>query len=192
MSLYMNKKHERVTQMLQQRMIRLLGLVCVTLLGKNGGGNSIHITWKGVGFSIASSFSYASYIVAVRKSPMNKVCSEKLTFYTVLFGAPFFLVFLNFGADFMLVSGVVPWLCLLGIAFIPTIIALVFMAVAIEKIGATPTAILGVLEPVTGLLIGILLYQEHLTLFSSIGILMIFASVMLVINGERRKKPDQA
>ena len=29
MSLYMNKKHERVTQMLQQRMIRLLGLVCV-------------------------------------------------------------------------------------------------------------------------------------------------------------------
>lgn len=41
MSLNMNKKHERVTMMLQQRLIRLLGLVCVRSL-KQG-----HIAYAG-------------------------------------------------------------------------------------------------------------------------------------------------
>jgi len=63
----------------------------------------------------------------------------------------------------------------------------VFMAMAIEKIGATPTAILGVLEPLTGLLIGIIVYGEKLTLFSALGVVLIFASVVLVIVGDRKK-----
>ena len=61
------------------------------------------------------------------------------------------------------------------------------MAISIDKVGATPTAILGVLEPVTGLLVGILLYGEKLTLYSTAGIVMIFAAVMLVIVSDRKQ-----
>lgn len=165
--------------------LALGGLALVTLLGKSSTTESLNITWKGVILAIGSSLSYAFYIVAVRKSPMKNLPSEKLTFYTVLLGCPFFLIFLHGGAALELPSAPGAWLYLIGVAFFPTIIALAFMAVAIEKIGATPTAILGVLEPVTGLLVGILLYGEKLTVCSSTGILLIFSAVVLVILADR-------
>ncbi|MBE6381348.1 MAG: DMT family transporter [Lentisphaerae bacterium] len=169
--------------------LALGGLICVTLLGKGNNNSEVHITWQGIVLAIGSAVSYALYIVAVRKSAMSNLPSEKLTFYTVLLGAPFFLIFLHGGMDLKLPQELNAWLLLAGVAFFPTIIALALMAVAIDKVGATPTAILGVLEPLTGLLIGIIMYGERLTLFSSMGIVLIFAAVLLVIAGDR-KKPD--
>lgn len=165
--------------------LALGGLFFITMPGKNGG--DVFITWTGIFLAIASATAYALYIVAVRKSAMSHVPSEKLTFYTVLTGAPMFLIFLKGGMMLTLPSELYGYWYLLGVAFFPTIIALAFMAISIDKIGATPTAILGVLEPVTGVLIGLLIYKEKLTLFSLLGIVLIFAAVMLVIWGDRSK-----
>ena len=166
--------------------LALGGLVFITLLGK--GNDRVFITWKGVILAICSSCSYALYIVAVRKSAMCNVPSEKLTFYTVLTGAPMFLIFLKGGMSLTLPTAMYGWWYLVGVAFFPTIIALVFMAISIDRIGATPTAILGGLEPVTGVLIGILMYKEVLTLYSILGIMLIFSAVLLVIWGDRPKE----
>ncbi len=166
--------------------LALGGLACITMPGKGSG--SVYITWTGVILAVASSISYALYIVAVRKTAMHNVESEKLTFYTVLFGAPMFLLFLKGGMLLVVPTALTAWGLLLGVAFFPTIIALVFMAISIDKIGATPTAILGVLEPVTGVLIGLLMYGEKLTIYSTLGMVLIFSAVMLVIAGDRKKK----
>ena len=165
--------------------LALLGLAFITCIGKPPKPDSISLA--GVLLSLGSSFSYALYIVAVRKTAMHNMPSEKLTFYTVLFGTPMFFVLVRFGMALTVPTVWTAWGYLAGVAFIPTIIALAFMAVSIEKIGATPTAILGVLEPVTGLLVGILLYGEKLTVYSSAGIVLIFAAVMLVIAADRKK-----
>ena len=164
--------------------LALVGLIFITCIGKPPKAGSI--TLAGVLLSLGSSLSYAVYIVAVRKTAMHNMPSEKLTFYTVVFGTPMFFVLVKFGMGLIVPSQLAAWGYLLGVAFIPTIIALAFMAVSIDKVGATPTAILGVLEPVTGLLIGILLYGERLTVFSTVGIVLIFAAVMLVIVGDRK------
>ena len=169
--------------------LALCGLCCVTLPGKNSG--NVYITGTGIALAIGSSISYALYIVAVRKSAMKNLPCEKLTFYTVLLGAPFFLIFLHGGADFILPKVLNVWLLLAGVAFFPTIIALALMAVSIEKVGATPTAVLGVLEPLTGLLIGIAMYGEKLTMYSTIGIILIFSAVLLVILSDRKKPVGQ-
>lgn len=165
--------------------LALLGLAFITCIGKPPKAGSITLT--GVLLALGSSLSYSLYIVAVRKTAMHNMPSEKLTFYTVLFGTPMFFVLVKFGMGLTIPTALSAWGYMAGVAFIPTIIALAFMAVSIEKIGATPTAILGVLEPVTGLLVGILLYGERLTLYSSAGIVLIFAAVMLVIVSDRKK-----
>ena len=165
--------------------LALLGLAFITCIGKPPKANSITLT--GVLLALGSSLSYAIYIVAVRKTAMHNMASEKLTFYTVLFGTPMFFVLVRFGTALTVPTALTAWGYLVGVAFIPTIIALAFMAISIEKIGATPTAILGVLEPVTGLLVGILLYGEKLTVSSTVGIVLIFAAVMLVIVSDRKK-----
>ena len=162
----------------------LLGLAFITCIGKPPQADSITLT--GVLLALGSSLSYALYIVAVRKTAMHNLPSEKLTFYTVLFGTPMFFVLVKFGMNLTIPTAWTAWGYLAGVAFIPTIIALAFMAISIEKVGATPTAILGVLEPVTGLLVGILLYGERLTVYSTVGIVLIFAAVMLVIVSDRK------
>lgn len=165
--------------------LALVGLVFITCIGKQAKAGSITLT--GVLLALGSSLAYALYIVAVRKTAMHNMPCEKLTFYTVVFGTPMFFVLVKFGLALTLPTALTAWWYLLGVAFIPTIIALAFMAVSIEKVGATPTAILGVLEPVTGLLVGIVMYGEKLTVYSSIGIVLIFSAVMLVIVGDRKK-----
>ena len=68
------------------------------------------------------------------------------------------------------VTGALGWTCVLSLALFPTIISLVTMVIAIHNIGSTPTAILGALEPVTALVIGVCVFGErpvsytHLTL----------------------------
>lgn len=166
--------------------LALLGLIFITCIGKPPSADSI--TWTGVLLALGSSLSYSLYIVAVRKSAMSCMPAEKLTFYTVLFGSPIFFAILRFGLDLSIPTALPAWGFLLGVALVSTIMALGFMAVSIEKIGATPTAILGVLEPVTGLLVGILIYKEKLTVYSCIGIVLIMAAVILVIAGDRQKK----
>ena len=165
--------------------LALLGLAFITCIGTPPRPESI--TAAGVALAMGSSISYALYIVAVRKTAMHNMPSEKLTFYTVLFGTPMFFVLVRLGFALNIPGAWTAWAYLVGVAFIPTIIALAFMAISIDKVGATPTAILGVLEPVTGLLIGILLYGEKLTVYSAVGIILIFAAVMLVIVPDRRK-----
>ena len=170
-------------------LLALVGLVFITCIGKPPKADSI--TLAGVLLALGSSLSYALYIVAVRKTAMHNMPSEKLTFYTVVFGTPMFFVLVKCGMNLNVPSQLAAWGYLLGVAFIPTIIALAFMAISIDKIGATPTAILGVLEPVTGLLVGILLYNERLTVYSTRGIILIFAAVMLVIVGDRKAVTTQ-
>ena len=58
------------------------------------------------------------------------------------------------------------------------------MAIAIRRIGPTRTAILGALEPVTALCIGITLFGETLSLKQGIGVLIVLSSVLLVVTGK--------
>jgi len=67
---------------------------------------------------------------------------------------------------------------------VPTVLSLVLMTVAVNHVGATPTAILGALEPLTAVAIGVMVFDETLTLRLVIGIVFILAAVMLVVLGK--------
>ena len=54
------------------------------------------------------------------------------------------------------------------------------MVKAVKIIGSTPTAILGALEPVTAVAIGVNVFGEALTTRLIAGIILILGSVMLV------------
>ena len=51
---------------------------------------------------------------------------------------------------------------------------------AVKSIGSTPTAILGALEPVTAVSIGVLVFGEILTSRLIAGIILILGSVVLI------------
>lgn len=56
-----------------------------------------------------------------------------------------------------------PSLNLIGLAIIPTMVSMLTIAISSRYIGPTKTAVLGVFEPLTAILIGTLMFGETLT-----------------------------
>lgn len=171
--------HEHVS--LQTAGCILLTLLGIGLLYKSENGATLSLT--GTLFVMASALSYAVYIVGVNRPRLQGVATLKVTFYVLLFGLSLFLVRLRFGADVTLPPRWYLWGNLIALALFPTAISFLCTTVAIQHIGATPTAILGALEPVTAVVFGITLFGERLTPRSGCGMLLIIVAVSLIVAG---------
>ena len=94
-----------------------------------------------------------------------------------------FFVRLKFGINLQPLQSVSAIANALAIAILPTVISLICTAKAIHYVGATPTAILGALEPVTAVFFGTVIFHEPLTARLILGIVVIIAAVTLIVSG---------
>lgn len=161
----------------------LLALMGIALLYKGGDGETL----SGIGVSLValSSLTYALYIIVVNKSQI-RVSSLKLTFYVLIFAAltVFLTSFTSESNHIQLLTTPEQWGLGLMLALVPTVLSLVLMVVSVHDIGSTPTAILGALEPVTALVISVLLFGELFTMRMAVGIVLILVAVTLVVMGK--------
>ncbi|WP_295684074.1 DMT family transporter [uncultured Fibrobacter sp.] len=145
------------------------------------GDDGVPLSTAGLVLVFASSLSYAIYMVMANRINLQ-MGSVKMTFYAICFCLVFLLLYsVTFG------SGLPPlftqasswgWGFMLGL--VPTVLSLIFMVKAVKIIGSTPTAILGALEPVTAVAIGVLVFGEILTGRLIAGIILILGSVVLI------------
>lgn len=139
----------------------------------------------GVLLVMLSSLTYALYIVIVNKSSL-RMSSLKLTFYVLLVGVLLITSCSFFGdgeARIQILTTPSMWLHASILAVFPTIVSLLLMVVAVHEIGSTPTAVIGALEPLTAVMLGVTLFGEELTLRLSVGITLILSAVILIILG---------
>lgn len=158
----------------------LLTLGGIALLYKDDTGKPI--ATAGIVLIMISALAYALYIIVVNKSGIV-MSSVKLTFYAMLSCWACIVLYAIFTptGTIQLLHAPGEWGYALLIGLVPTVISLVFMAMAIQCIGSTPTAIMGALEPVTAIVLGIIFFGEMLTLRISAGICLILFSVILII-----------
>lgn len=178
--------HERLTA----ASVLSIALACagISLLYKGGDGATLNLT--GVVLVFFSALSYAVYIVGVNRSSLRTMSTEKLTFYCLLFGSLIYVVRLRGCTELQPVPEPLLWINALSLALFPTVISLVAMAGAIRRIGSTPTAILGALEPVTALIFGVTVFGEQLTPRIMLGVVLILVAVTLIIAGQSLHFPD--
>lgn len=162
----------------------VLALTGIAMLYRGDGGMTLDTT--GVLLVMASSLTYALYIVIVNKSHIT-MSSVKLTFWVLVFGISTIVAFSLTGDDARVQWLTTPamWGCATVLAVFPTVVSLLLMVVAVHNVGSTPTAIMGALEPVTAVVIGITLFGEHLSLRMATGIALILAGVTLIVAGKR-------
>ncbi len=156
-----------------------LALWGISMLYQGGDGTTLNLT--GVGFVFLSSLTYAIYIVGVNRSSLSKLSTTKLTFYALLFGILIYVVRLDFCTALQPIPAPIYYVNALSLALFPTIVSLVTMTQAIHYIGSTPTAILGALEPVTALLIGVVVFGEQLTPRIVCGVFLILVAVTIIV-----------
>lgn len=172
---------ERVTGMTVVAIV--LSLIGIALLYKGGAGASLSVI--GIVLCILSSLAYAIYIVVVNQSSI-KMSSFKVTFYAMLV-CEITLILYSFTSPELYLHALPSaraWSFAVWLSIVPTILSLVFMTVAVNHVGATPTAILGALEPLTAVTIGVVVFGELLTPRLIVGILFILFAVMLVVLGK--------
>ena len=172
---------ERVTGMTVVAIV--LSLIGIGLLYKGETGASLSAV--GIVLCVLSSLAYAIYIVVVNQSSI-KMSSFKVTFYAMLV-CEITLILYSFTSPELYLHALPSaraWSFAIWLSIVPTILSLVFMTVAVNHVGATPTAILGALEPLTAVTIGVVVFGELLTPRLIVGILFILFAVMLVVLGK--------
>ena len=172
---------ERVTAMTVIAIV--MSLVGIGLLYKGETGASLSAV--GIVLCVLSSLAYAVYIIVVNQSSI-KMSSFKVTFYAMLVCEITLILYSFTSPDLYLhaLPSARAWSFAVWLSIVPTILSLVFMTVAVHHVGATPTAILGALEPLTAVAIGVVVFGEVLTSRLIVGILFILFAVMLVILGK--------
>lgn len=155
----------------------------VVILSKNDDGGFISLL--GLTLVMLSSLSYAIYLVYINRGPMKKINTSTITFYVILGGFLVMIPYCLLDGGLMLPKTTPAWINAIGLGFFPTVISLIFTSRAIAMIGSTETAIFGALEPLTAVILGILILGETLTITPAIGMILIFVSVTVLMMKKR-------
>ena len=144
-------------------------------------------TPMGLVAACVSVFSYAGYIIGVRKTRAVKINSTVLTCYVMGLGALFFIIGGCLTEGIRLETQGKVWLYILGLALPATAISNMALVKAIKHIGPTLTSIFGAMEPLTAVFIGIVVFHETSTISGILGMLLIIIAVFIVVVKENRK-----
>ncbi len=184
-----------------------LSLVGVLLLYK-GDGETV-LSTAGVLLVMVSALSYALYIIVANRASAPEselgashnrlskymplphrvtihrldMSAMKLSFYVLIVCALSIVLFSLTSPERHLMPLVTgrEWGFSLMLAIVPTVFSLVSMGIAVRIIGSTPTAIMGALEPLTAVVIGLTVFKEALTVNLAVGIMLILMAVITII-----------
>lgn len=173
MALFFKEKNSIIT--ILSIVFAFLGVV---LLYESDGAN---VSNFGIFLVIVSSLCYAVYIVIINQ--YLKISALKVTFYSMLFCTITILIhsFFDSSLNIMPLVNFNMWFYTIFLALVPTIISLLFLIKAIQLIGSTSASILGALEPLTAVLIGVYVFNEKITFWLVIGIVFILFGVLLIV-----------
>lgn len=148
-------------------------------------GSSFNINFTGLLVCVLCALFYAVYMVIVNKSGM-KVSGIKITFYSMLFSAVYYLVKTSWMHEPLIVS---PALIrhITVFALVTTVFSITALIYAIQYIGSTPTSIMGALEPVVAVLISVCCFGEVLTWNLVLGVILILTGVIFNMVFDNRK-----
>lgn len=145
------------------------------------GDGTVTLPLRGVLLVLLSALSYAVYIIVVNRSRLQ-MSSFKINFFVLFYCALGMLGYSWLSAEpLTLPHNGVSWFYVCWLAVVPAIMALVLMVYAAKLVGSTTTAILGALEPLTAVLIGIFVFHESFTLTLALGILLILLAVGIIV-----------
>ena len=125
---------------------------------------------------------------------MKKLRADKIevvkfnTWVTMLISIYFIACALIFEGGLTMICGGKSCMYMLGLGLWSTMISNFTGVKAVRRIGPTMTSILGALQPVTAVILGVTFLHEHLYMKSLVGIILILCAVTVVVLHQGNKK----
>ena len=159
----------------------ILSLVGVTLLCLRESSTGVS-SLLSVFLVLLSGVCYAVYLVLVSTvRRINQQNSQKLTFYVLMFSGAFFMLSTLQGGGLQIIPSASAGINLLLMATLPTLLSNLALVRSVKNIGSTLTSVLGAMEPLTAIIVGILVFDESLRGLMVVGIILILVSVSLIV-----------
>jgi drug/metabolite transporter (DMT)-like permease len=170
-----------------------IGAIAISIFGVYllASGESIMIeggnTRLGLICSLISAISFAAYYIIMKQVKADKIEVVKFTTWIMLLSSIYFIICaLIFDEKISLVKDSFCWMNILGLGLWATMVSNITGVKAIRRIGPVMTSILGALQPVTAVILGVVFLNEHLYLRSMIGVSMILIAVIVVVMHQKK------
>ena len=163
------------------RMAAIVSAITGVYFLSGGNMETGSISFSGLFIVLLSALGYALYLVTMSQLKIGRMKGLLLTFYVFLFGG--ILLFIGIGTVSQL-QPISEWHTagnLILLALIPTVVSNLALVRAVKSIGSTLASVLGAMEPVTAVCVGIFLFGEAFTTSIGVGIALIIAAVMVII-----------
>lgn len=158
--------------------LSLVGVALLCLRESSTGVSSL----LSVFLVLLSGVCYAVYLVLVSTvKRINQQNSQKLTFYVLMFSGAFFMLSTLQGGGLQIIPSASAGINLLLMASLPTLLSNLALVRSVKNIGSTLTSVLGAMEPLTAIIVGILVFDESLRGLMIVGIILILVSVSLIV-----------
>ena len=156
-------------------------------------GDSIMVedgnTRLGLACSLISAFSFAAYYIVMKQVKADKIEVVKFTTWIMMLSAVYFIIgafVCNGKLTVMTDAG--SWLNILGLGLWSTMVSNITGVKGNRRIGPTMTSILGALQPLTAVILGVLFLNEHLYMRSLIGCTIILVAVTIIVLHQKNRK----
>lgn len=153
-----------------------------------GGGLAFHPL--GVILALTAAFFYALYIVYLGSRFTYQQEPKVLAAFLILFSGIFFTLFGIVRGDLNLNIDISAWQAIIFMAIVSTVFAIMVFYSGVRKIGPSVAAIISTVEPVTALILGLLVLGEKLCFNQWMGAFLIVIGVIYVQLPKAKTKID--
>lgn len=171
----------------------IIAMICaingVAMLSLSG-TEAQHISGKGLAIVLGTVVAYGSYLACLPKTSVKSMDGLKVTFWLMLNCTMIFalnIIVRDGISGFRMVPNGNCWMNLMLVSLLPTLVSNLTLIQAVRRIGATATSVMGSLEPLTAVIIGLLVFHEHCTPMQALGIFVVIAAVAMLIFVKGRK-----
>lgn len=134
----------------------------------------------GVVLAIISGISYAGNIIMLALEELKDVDNRVVTMY-LSFGAGVGMILYGLINNSLVMTFTVNLVSsYMLISVVSTILSIILLLKGIELIGASSASILGTFEPIVSIIMGVILFGEHLTLALILGTIFIIISTIIL------------
>ncbi|MBO5499027.1 MAG: DMT family transporter [Bacteroidales bacterium] len=145
-------------------------------------------TALGLTCSIISALSFAAYYLLMKIIRADKIEVVKFTTWIMMLSAVYFVICaFIFDGKLTIVTDGRQWLNIAGLGLWSTMVSNFTGVKAVRRIGPTLTSILGALQPLTAVILGVLFLDEHLGITTITGITIILITVTLIVAHQHSK-----
>ncbi len=154
--------------------ICLTGVTCFYRPGANEG-------LAGMILAVASGFTYALYIAFLGESKMKEKPVMVSSFWISIIASAEIFLFGSMTGAMTFLPAWQGWAAIGCLGIVATVIALSLFQLGVALCGGVKTSLLSTFEPLTSIVLGILIFREPMTLRIGIGIILILISTVLLV-----------